>query len=257
MTLKFTILGCGSSLGVPRADGFFGKCDPKEKKNLRTRCSALINFKNFNILIDTSPDLRNQLISNKIKTIDKVFYSHPHADQTHGINDLRIFYLKNRKKIPVFADMITQNYLKSTFGYCFKKSFDYPATLELKNLKKKHIFINNKKKVLIHSISVKHGKINSMSFIINNKCAYVSDASSIFTKDFKYFKNIKYFIIDCLRYKAHPSHFNLSGVLSLIKLLQPKKTILTNLHTDLDYRTLINLLPKNVVPAYDGMTFNI
>ena len=124
MPTKFIILGCGSSFGVPRPDGFFGNCDQKVKKNIRTRCSALIKTSNKNILIDTSPDLRFQLISNKIKNIDTVFYSHLHADQTHGINDLRVFYLKNNKKIPVFADKSTKKYLKSTFGYCFKKSFD-------------------------------------------------------------------------------------------------------------------------------------
>ena len=96
--MKFVLLGCGSSMGVPRSDGFFGKCDPKNKKNYRTRCSAIIKGKSENILIDTSPDLRSQLLSNKIKNIDRVFYTHMHADQTHGINDLRIFLFKNKKK---------------------------------------------------------------------------------------------------------------------------------------------------------------
>ena len=119
--MKFRILGCGSSMGVPRIDGFFGKCDPKNKKNYRTRCSALLETKYKNILIDTSPDLRQQFLVNKIKKIDKVFFSHMHADQTHGINDLRIFYLKNRKPIPVYADKQTSKYLLNSFNYCFKK----------------------------------------------------------------------------------------------------------------------------------------
>ena len=108
--MKFTILGCGSSMGVPRADGFFGKCNPKNKKNYRTRCSALIKSKNLNILIDTSPDLKTQLIKNNIKNIDKIFYTHAHADQTHGINDLRVFYLKQKNRLPVFADKQTKKY---------------------------------------------------------------------------------------------------------------------------------------------------
>ena len=107
MRIKFTILGSGSSMGVPRADGHFGNCDPKNKKNYRTRCSALINFDNENILIDTSPDLRQQLISNKIKSINRVFYTHLHADQTHGINDLRSFFLNMKKQLPVYADKKT------------------------------------------------------------------------------------------------------------------------------------------------------
>ena len=102
--MKFTILGCGSSMGVPRSDGFFGNCDPKNKKNYRTRCSALIQTQSENVLIDTSPDLRQQLINNKVKKIDKVFYSHMHADQTHGINDLRVFYIQNKKTIRIYRD---------------------------------------------------------------------------------------------------------------------------------------------------------
>ena len=120
MTIKFIILGCGSSMGVPRADGFFGSCDPKNKKNYRTRCSSLIKFNNENILIDTSPDLRQQLISNKVKSINKIFYTHLHADQTHGINDLRPFFLTTNKKIPIYADTKTTKYLYSTFKYCQK-----------------------------------------------------------------------------------------------------------------------------------------
>ena len=104
MTIKFTILGSGSSMGVPRADGYYGNCDLNNKKNFRSRCSALIKFNDQNILIDTSPDLRTQLLQNKVKSIEKVFYTHLHADQTHGINDLRPFFLINKKQIPVFAD---------------------------------------------------------------------------------------------------------------------------------------------------------
>ena len=254
MPIKFIILGCGSSFGVPRPDGFFGNCDPKVKKNIRTRCSALIKTSNKNILIDTSPDLRFQLISNKIKNIDTVFYSHLHADQTHGINDLRVFYLKNNKKIPVFADKSTKKYLKSTFAYCFKKNIDYPPTLDLKNMKSRHFFNYFNNKVSIRTVKVKHGKIKTVSFIINKKCAYVNDVNLIYPKDLNYFKNLKFFIIDCLRYEEHPCHYNLKQVLNLIKIITPKKTILTNLHADLDYKSLIKQLPKNVVPAYDGMT---
>ena len=120
--MRFIILGCGSSMGVPRSDGFFGKCNSKNKKNYRTRCSALLKTKTETVLIDTSPDLRQQLIHNKITNVDKVYYSHMHADQTHGINDLRVFYIKNKKTIPVYADHSTKKYLFKTFKYCFVKS---------------------------------------------------------------------------------------------------------------------------------------
>ena len=142
--MEFIILGCGSSMGVPRPDGFFGNCDPKNKKNYRTRCSALIKTSDQNILIDTSPDLRQQLQRHKIKKIDKVLFSHMHADQVHGINDLRIFFLKNNKKINVYADKITSKYLIKNFAYCFNKKKDYPPILKL-NLAKKNLFFLDKK----------------------------------------------------------------------------------------------------------------
>ena len=257
MKIEFIILGCGSSLGVPRADGYWGKCNPKIKKNYRTRCSALIKSSLKNILIDTSPDLRHQLIKNNIVNIDNVFFSHFHGDQIHGINDLRVFSLKNKKKIPVYADKRTAKYIKNTFSYCFYDRPGYPAILELKKLKKKISFLDKKNFISIKSIPVQHGNIESQSFIINNKCAYVSDANKIYDKDLKYFKNLKFFIIDCLRINNHPSHYNLNEVIELTKIIKPKNTILTNLHSDLDYNYLLKILPKNIIPAYDGMSFYI
>ena len=252
--MKFIILGCGSSMGVPRADGFFGSCNPKNPKNFRSRCSAIIQGKKENVLIDTSPDLRQQLINNKITKIDRVLYTHMHADQTHGINDLRVFFLKNKKKIPIYTDSNTKKYLLKSFGYCFKKHYDYPPTLELLNIKKKFLIDNS---INIESVKVGHGNIDSLSFIINKKIAYLPDANKIYDKDIKIFKNLDYLIIDCLRYKKHPSHFNLDDILRINKLLNPKKVILTNLHSDLDYDTLSDILPNNIKPAYDGLTLNI
>jgi len=257
MTVKFIILGSGSSLGVPRADGYSGNCNLNNKKNFRTRCSALIKFDDSNILIDTSPDLRSQLLKNKIKSIDKVFYTHFHADQTHGINDLRPFFLTNNKQIPVFADVKTTKYLNSTFKYCFKSSHGYPSTLELKKLKNKHIFKNKSKNILIESIPTEHGKIESICYLINKKLAYASDISLFYKKDYKKLINLDYLIVDCLWYRNHPAHFNLDQVLDLVKILSPKKTILTNMHSDLDYDQIKKKLPKNVTPGYDGMTVNL
>ncbi len=256
--MKFIILGCGSSMGVPRPDGYFGKCDSKEKKNFRSRCSALIQSKNETILIDTSPDLRQQLIRNNIKKIDKVFYSHMHADQTHGINDLRVFYLQQKKTIPVYADNATKKYLLNTFRYCFKSfNREYPATLKLKPINNKLTLKDGKKTLSIKPIKVRHGKVNSICYIFDKKLAYISDISEIKKKDFKYFKNLKYLIIDCLWFKNHPSHLNFEKSLIYIKKFKPKKTILTNLHSDLDYNHLKRILPKNILPAYDGLTINL
>ena len=257
MKLKFTILGCGSSMGVPRPDGSFGKCNPNVKKNYRTRCCAIISTKYSNTLIDTSPDLRFQLINNKIKNINRVLYSHFHADQTHGINDLRVFFIKNKKKIPVYCDNQTKNYLIKNFKYCFKDTFSYPAILKINHLKKNIVFKERNLNLNIKSIKVKHGEVKCNAFIINNKCAYLSDVSMIYQKDYIHFKNLKYFVIDCLRYNMHPSHYNLEQVLKLISVLKPTKTILTNLHSDIDYKKIKDILPKNILPAYDGMSFDL
>ena len=256
--MKFIILGCGSSMGVPRPDGYFGNCNPNDKKNYRTRCCALIKTKDETILIDTSPDLRQQLIDNKINQIDKVFYSHMHADQTHGINDLRVFYIKKKLPINVYADMDTKKYLMKTFGYCFKdNSKEYPAILKLNSINQKLSIKDGKKNRNVIPIKVKHGKVNSICYIIDKKLAYISDVSKINEKDYKYFQNLNYLIIDCLWYRYHPSHLNLESSLELIRKFKPKKSILTNLHLDLDYQKLKRKLPKNVVPAYDGLSVNL
>ena len=257
MSVRFTILGCGSSLGIPRIDGYFGNCNPKNKKNYRSRCSALITFNNTNILIDTSPDLKSQLLKNKVKKIDSIFYTHMHGDQTHGINELRFFFLKYKKKMNLYADKLTSKYLVNSFNYCFNNSYGYPAIFSLKKLKKKHIIEKNNENFLIESIKVKHGKIKSIMYKINNSCAYVSDVSKIYQKDLKKIKKLKYLVVDCLRYDPHPSHFNLKNVVDLVDIIKPKKTILTNMNNEIDYNEVKKLLPKNIIPAYDGMSFLI
>jgi phosphoribosyl 1,2-cyclic phosphate phosphodiesterase len=256
--MKFIILGCGSSMGVPRPDGYFGNCDPKNKKNYRTRCSALIKTNKENILIDTSPDLRQQLLRHKVQKIDKVFYSHMHGDQTHGINDLRSFFINSKKQINVFADQATSRYLKKTFSYCFQSlSSEYPATLKLNKINRNLNINSSVKRFEIKPITVQHGKVNSTCYIVDKKLAYISDVSKIYKKDFKYFMNLKYLIIDCLWYNFHPSHFNLEKSLYFIKRFKPKKAILTNLSAVLDYKELKKLLPYNVEPAHDGLTLNL
>ena len=252
MKLVFTILGSGSSLGVPRIDGNFGNCDPKNLKNFRTRCSGLLSGKNFNLLIDSSPDLTQQFLQNNVKFLNWVFYTHEHADQTHGINDLRFFYLKNRIQIPVYANKSTSNYLLKSLKYCFKKTNNfYPPIMKLFKLKKNHNFLN--KKIRIESFEVKHGSVNSICYIINNKLAYASDVSHINKKYYKKLSNLKYFVVDCLREEPHPSHYNLDKVLALVDNIKPKYTILTNLHSSFDYTKLKKKLPKDIYPAYDGL----
>ena len=180
-----------------------------------------------------------------------------HADQTHGINDLRTFYIQNKKQINVYSDNITAKYLKKTFGYCFSRNNqEYPAILKLNKINKDLFIKDSKKQKKIRAVKVKHGKVQAICYIIDKKLAYISDVSEIHSKDFRYFNNLKYLIIDCLWYRNHPSHFNLEKSLSMIKKFKPKKAILTNLHSDLDYSTLNRMLPKNIEPAYDGLTVN-
>jgi phosphoribosyl 1,2-cyclic phosphate phosphodiesterase len=253
--MKFIILGCGSSMGVPRTDGFYGNCDPKNKKNNRLRCSALIKTRSEIALIDTSPDLRQQLLNNNIKSVDKVFYSHMHADQTHGINDLRIFFMKKRKPIPVYADNPTKKFLMNSFKYCFKNyTKEYPAILKLNSITENLFIKDGNRKLRIKTVKVSHGNVDSICYIIDKKLAYISDVNNIDIKNYKYFKNLKYLIIDCLWIRNHPSHLNLEGCLKLIKEFKPKKAILTNLSHELDYKYLQKILPKNIIPAYDGLS---
>ena len=177
-----------------------------------------------------------------------------HADQVHGINDLRVFYIKNRKPIPIYADKKTRNHLIKTFSYCFTNlSNEYPAILKMNLVKDKILIKDGSKKIAIKSIKVEHGKVNSICYIFGKKLAYISDVSKIYRKDYKFFKKLKYLVIDCLWYKNHPSHLNLEKSLELIKIFSPKMAILTNLHSEIDYEILKKKLPKNVVPAHDGL----
>ena len=243
-------------MGVPRADGFWGSCDKNNKKNYRTRSSALISRGNNTILIDTSPDLRFQLLNNKIKSISSVLYTHLHADQTHGINDLRVFFLNNKKRINIYADKKTLKYLKKNFSYSFKNRFGYPAIAKANKLKNIFSLGYGNQLITFEAIKVKHGKINSIGYIFNNS-AYIADCNQLSKSNIERLKNLKYFIIDCLRFKPHPSHFCFKEVLSILKEIKPKKTILTNLHSDLDYNILLKKSPINVKPAFDGLKIQL
>lgn len=255
MKNKFTILGCGSSLGSPWITNFWGKCDKKNKKNIRTRCGAHFQYKNISVLIDTSPDLKDQFKKNNLKDVDAVLYTHEHADQTSGIFELRPFFWRNKKKIDIYGSRKTINELKKKYDFCFQPKQGYMP------IAKEHVIKNNfflKKginKIKISSFEVQHGLIKATAYVVN-KIAYLSDCSYIPNKSKKYLSNLDFLIIDCLRYKFHPGHFNLDSAMSLAKELRPKKTILTNLHVELDYSKLRKRLPSNIIPAFDGISFN-
>ena len=255
MINKFTILGCGRSLGSPWITNYWGKSDKKNKKNLRTRCCAHFQYKNISTLIDTSPDLKTQFLNNKINNVDAVIYTHEHADQTSGIFELRPFFWKNKKKINIYASKKTIKDLKIKYDFCFKKKDGYIPILKEHAIKDTFTIRKGADKIKINSFEVQHGMIKATAYVLK-KIAYLSDCSFIPKKSRKFLYNLDYLIIDCLKVKFHPGHFNLKTALSVAKEFKAKKTILTNLHVDFDYTKLKKKLPSNVVPAFDGMNFN-
>jgi len=256
MKVKLIILGCGSSLGVPRIDGFWGNCKKNNKKNKRTRCSAIITKGTNSILIDTSADLRYQLLSNKIKNISSVILTHEHADQTNGLFELRPFFWKHKKRINIYSDAHTMRQISNRHDYLFKKVGSYPPIVKSNIIKTKFSLGESDEKISFKSIKVRHGKTNSLAYIFE-RTAYISDTNDLSITKMDELKNLKYLIIDCLRLKKHSSHFTLEEALFVHQNLKPKKTILTNLHHDLDYNYLLKKLPRDVVPAYDGLKITL
>lgn len=262
MSLQFTILGCGSSGGVPRSDGNFGDCDPNEIKNTRLRCSLLVEKINKNgekttILIDTSPDLRQQLLKANVKNIDAILFTHDHADQTHGIDDIRPIVYSNQKLINSYLEPFTAKSLIHRFGYIFKgyESNNYPPLLIPNIITQygKMFEINGEAgKIEIIPVLQKHGSIDCVGYRFED-VAYCNDVHFIPKESLDLLKNLDIFIVDCLRFNKHPTHANFDQMMEWVSYLKPKKTILTNLHIDMDYNKLIEILPPEIVPAYDFM----
>ena len=258
--LRFTILGCGSSGGVPRLGGHWGNCDPNNGKNFRKRCSLLIQrFENngvTNVLIDTTPDMRQQLLDAKIGKLDAVIYTHEHADHLHGLDDLRMIVINMQKRLPVFASKQTKNSILERFGYAFKtpKGSPYPPILDMNDLTETLEVQGAGGPIKFTSFDVDHGNI-LVSAIKVNDVLYTPDISTV--RNDTELRDLDYWILDSLRYKPHPSHVNLEQALGLIDRYKPKKAILTNLHVDLDYLTLLNETPDNVVPAHDGLQIKL
>ncbi len=264
MSLRATILGCGSSGGVPRVGGDWGVCDPSNPKNRRRRCSVLLQQSEAgsqtNILIDTSPDMREQMLSADVKHIDGVWYTHEHADHTHGIDELRGYFLNQRKRIPVWADSATGSMLMTRFAYCVVQApgSDYPPILDLNNIVLGRALQSGGAggEITGMPFELKHGNIRALGFRVGG-LAYTPDVSDIPDKSLDALTGLDTWIVDALRPKPHPSHFSLAETLSWIERLKPKRAILTNMHLDLDYATLKAELPAHVEPAFDGMTIDI
>lgn len=260
MTRKITILGSGSSAGVPRVGNDWGSCDPANPKNRRRRCSSLVTQSSAEgetrLLIDTSPDLREQMLSSGISDIDAVLYTHEHADHTHGIDDLRAFYLSKRKRVEVWADDATGRMLTTRFAYCFYSApgSDYPPILNLNSLQPGSPVTIDGAGGAITALpfQVQHGTIDALGFRIGGM-AYTPDIDGVPDASLEHLENLDLWIVDALRRTPHPSHWNLSQTLEWIARLKPRRAVLTNLHVDLDFATLEAELPVGVAPAYDGL----
>ena len=260
MNLTLTILGCGSSAGVPRPALGWGACDPKNPKNRRRRCSLLVERTDgqgtTRIVIDTSPDLREQLIDANVDHIDAVFLTHEHADQTHGIDDLRSVVIHQRRRIPVYLNQSTAKDVVQRFSYCFisPPGSDYPPILTQKAIEggESHSIEGKGGAVTLSAFNVQHGNIPALGYRIGN-AAYTPDLHDIPPASWSALENLDLWIVDGLRYTGHPSHFSVGDALSWIARFKPKQAVITNMHSDLDYEVLRKSLPEGVIPAYDGM----
>lgn len=258
-TLRFTILGCGSSGGVPRLGGDWGDCDPTNPKNRRRRCSMLVERitgeATTRILIDTSPDMREQLLSAGLGTLDGVVFTHSHADHTHGIDDLRQVVFNMRQRLPVWADGPTADALISRFGYAFvqPEASPYPPILELHHIGHAPFEVPGPGgPVSFTPFTADHGAMDALGFRIG-PLAYLPDAVALPEAAWAHLHGLSVWVVDALRRKPHPTHTHLAMTLGWIARAQPERAVLTNMHLDMDYATLCAELPKGVEPAYDGM----
>ncbi|QBR70152.1 phosphoribosyl 1,2-cyclic phosphodiesterase [Beijerinckiaceae bacterium] len=261
MSLSFTILGCGSSGGVPRIGQGWGACDPDNPKNRRRRCSILVeragqDGAKTQLLVDMSPDLREQLLGLGVSRLDAILLTHSHADHIHGIDDIRPLVIMNRRKIDLYMDAATSGIVRTAFGYIFETppGSQYPALLnENRIISSYNISIDGPGgSVDALPFQLRHGEIDALGFRFGN-VAYSPDLNGIPSESIGFLEDLDLWIVDALRYTPHPSHFSLPETLDWIAKLRPRRAILTNLHTDLDFTRLRAELPPNVEPAYDGM----
>jgi phosphoribosyl 1,2-cyclic phosphate phosphodiesterase len=264
MGFTFTILGCGSSMGVPRPALGWGACDPRNPRNRRRRTSLLVERCGPNgrtrVLVDTSPDLREQLLDAGIDRLDGVLITHEHADHTHGIDDLRPLFVRQRRRVDIYLNEQTSRVLRTRFGYCFATppGSEYPPILTEHRIEAgKSIRIDGEGGPIIAlPFRQDHGDIQSLGFRIGT-FAYSCDLSGLPGESVRALARLDMWVVDALRYNPHPSHFSVADALAWIERLKPRRAILTNLHADLDYEALQRQLPPHVEPAYDGLAIEI
>lgn len=261
-TLEFTILGSGSSGGVPRADGEWGVCDPANPKNFRTRCSMLVRRlgegAQTTVLVDASPELRLQTAKAGVKRVDAVVLTHDHADQVHGLDDVRAFYLRQQAKIPCWMDAATDRTMMRRFGYIFEGEGGYPAICERQAIPphgEAWQVDGPSGAIPIRTFDQDHGGIRSVGYRFGG-VAYSSDVVGLDDGAFEAMAGLDVWIVDALRRRPHPTHAHLDLALEWIERVRPKRAILTNMHIDLDYEQLRAELPSGVEPGYDGLSFH-
>lgn len=262
--LQFTILGSGSSGGVPRADGNWGDCDPGEPRNRRSRCSFLVRTTErgegghpTTVVVDTAPDFRLQAVAAGIRRVDAALFTHDHADQAHGVDDLRAFFLNQRRKIPTFMDAATTKSLERRFDYIFKPQAGYPAICEATPLPPhgQRWTIDGPGGVIpVETFDLDHGGVRSVGYRFGD-VAYTPDVVAIPEESWPALTGLEVWIVDALRWTPHPTHAHVDLALEWIARARPRRAILTNLHIDLDFNVLSERLPKGVTPAFDGLTF--
>jgi len=266
--LRATLLGTGSSGGVPRIGEEWGACDPLEPRNRRSRCSLLLQLwrgepraaaQATTVLIDTSPDFRAQALAVGLKHVDAVLYSHDHADQSHGIDDLRILSMSSGKRVLVWMDEATRATLRQRFGYCFTGGRGYLPALEEAGVLTPGTPVEISGPggpLLVTPLDQDHGPIRSLGFRIGD-LAYSNDMRDLPEATLARLHGLAIWIADALRYKPHPTHAHLAQVLLWREHLAPARTVLTNLHVDMDYQRLLQELPARVEPGYDGLALEL
>jgi phosphoribosyl 1,2-cyclic phosphate phosphodiesterase len=265
MTLKFTILGCGSSGGVPRPALGWGACNPNDPRNRRRRTSLLVEQRNSaagttRVLVDTSPDLREQLLEAEVDRLDAVLFTHEHADHTHGIDDLRGLFIRQRRRVDVYLDEVTSKTMHARFGYCFRAppGSEYPPIVTEHRLTPGQplTIVGEGGPVPVLPILQEHGDIPSLGFRFG-ALAYSCDLSGLPDESAAALSGLDVWIVDALRYRPHPSHFSVDDALGWIERIKPRRAVLTNLHSDLDYEELRAKLPPHVEPAVDGLVLEL
>ncbi|MFL5297257.1 MAG: MBL fold metallo-hydrolase [Phenylobacterium sp.] len=262
-SLEFTILGCGSSGGVPRADGEWGACDPGNPRNLRSRCSLLVRRlgqgpeAETTLVVDTSPDLRLQTANAGARRLDAILLTHDHADQVHGIDDVRAFFIRQGARIGCHMDAATEASMLRRFGYIFEGEGGYPAICDVRRVPghgEPWCVEGPSGAIPVVTFDQDHGGVRSVGYRFGG-VAYSSDVVDLDDTAFAALQGLDVWIVDALRYRPHPTHAHLERTLGWIERLRPARAILTNLHIDLDYETLRSELPAGVEPAYDGLRF--